>query len=77
MQCIVMHQEYDGFHFILKKQLKLSHKINFPAHFERFLVYTFLRLVSYTPVFCQIKRLVELCNGGKFFISVALVVVKL
>ena len=31
-----MHQAYDGVHFILKKHLKLSQKIDFLAHFERF-----------------------------------------
>ena len=29
MQCIVMHQPYDGFHFILKNHLKLSQKLIF------------------------------------------------
>ena len=66
MQCIVIHQAFDGFHFILKKHLKLSKKIDFLAHFERFLVYAFLRPMSYTPIFCQIKRLMEVHNCGKF-----------
>ena len=38
-QCNVMHQEYGGFYFVLKKHLKLSQKTDFLAHFERFLVY--------------------------------------
>ena len=53
---------FDGFHFILKKQLKLSQKIDFLAHFERFLVYAFLRPMSHTLIFCQIKRLMEVHN---------------
>ena len=66
MQRNVMHQVYGGFYFILKKHLKLSQKNNFLAHFERFLVYAFLRPVRYTPVFCQIKCLMEVHNFGKF-----------
>ena len=66
MQCNVMHQAYDSFCFILKKHLNLSQKIDFLAHFERFLVYAFLRPASYTPIFCQIKCLLEVHNCGKF-----------
>ena len=47
MQCIVMRQAYDGFHFVLKKHLKLSQKIDFLAQFERLLVDVFLRTMSY------------------------------
>ena len=54
MQCNIMHQACDGFYFILKKHLKLSQKTDFLADFERFLVYAFLRPVSYTQMFCQI-----------------------
>ena len=61
-----MHQTYDGFHFILKKYLKLSQKIDFLAHFEGFLVYAFLRPMSYTPIVDQIKRFMEVHNRGKF-----------
>ena len=63
-----MHCNASGiwFHFILKNHLKLSKKIDFLAHFERFLVYTFLHPMSYTPIFCQIKRLMEIHNRGKF-----------
>ena len=49
-----------------KKHLKLSQKNDFLAHFGRFLVYAFLRPVSYTPIFCQIKCLIEVHNCGKF-----------
>ena len=66
MQYNAMHQAYGGFYFILKKHLKLSQKTHFLAHFERFLVYTFLRHVSYTPIFSQIKFLMEVHNCGKF-----------
>ena len=66
MQCIVMHEAYDGFHFIVKKHLKLSQKIDFLAHFERFLIYAFLRPMSYTPIIYQIKPLMEVHNHGKF-----------
>ena len=66
MQYIVMHQAYDGFHFILKKHLKLSQKIDFLGHFERFLVYPFLCPVSDIPMFFQFKRLMEVQNRGKF-----------
>ena len=59
-----------SWHFL---HLKLSQKTNFLAHFEMFLVYAFLRLTSYTPVFYQIKHLVEVHN----FISVAFAVFKL
>ena len=38
-----MHQANGGFYFILKKHVKLSQKIDSLTHFERFLVYTFLR----------------------------------
>ena len=62
MQCIVMHQAYDGFYFILKEHLKLNQKIDFLVHFERFLVYAFLHPMSYTLIFCQIKRLLEVHN---------------
>ena len=61
-----MHQTYDGFHYILKKHLKLSQKIDFLAHFERLLVYAFLHPTCYTLVFCQIKHLIEVHNRGKF-----------
>ena len=54
MQCNIMHHSCDGFNFFLKRHLKLSQKNNFLAHFERFLVYAFLRPLSYTPIFCQI-----------------------
>ena len=54
MQCNITHQAYDGFYFILKKHLHFSQKTDFLDHFERFLVYTFLRPMSYTPIFCQI-----------------------
>ena len=54
MQCNIMHQACDGFYFILKKHLKLSQEIDFLAHFERFLVYAFIRPMSYNPIFCQI-----------------------
>ena len=54
MQCNIMHQAYDGFYFTLKKHLKLSQKNDFLTHFERFLVYAFLRPMIYIPVFCQI-----------------------
>ena len=67
MQCIVMHQAYAGFHFILKKHLKLSEKIDFMAHFERFLVSAFSHPMSYTSIFRQIKRLMEVHNRGKFY----------
>ena len=63
-----MHQPYDGFYFILKKHLKLSQKNNFLAHFERFLLYASLRPASYTRIFCQIKRLMEVHNFGKFYL---------
>ena len=33
MQCNIMHQEYDGFYFILKKRLKLSQKKFFSGSF--------------------------------------------
>ena len=66
MQRNVMHQAYGGFYFILEKHLKLSQKTDFLAHFERFLVYAFLRPVRYTPIFCQIKCLMEVHNCGKF-----------
>ena len=66
MQCIVMHRAYDGFHFILKKHVKLSQKIDFLARFERFLVYDFLRPMSYAPIFSQIKSLIEVHNRDKF-----------
>ena len=61
-----MHQEIDGLKFILKKHLKLSQKIDFLAHFERFMVYDFLHPLSYTPIFCQIKRPMEVHNRDKF-----------
>ena len=66
MQCIVMQQAIDRFYFILKKHLKLSQKTDFMAHFERFLVYVFLHPMSYIQIFCQIKRLMEVHNRGKF-----------
>ena len=65
MESIVMHLACDGFHFILKKHLKLSQKINYLA-LETFLVYVFLRPMSYTSIFCQIKRPMEVHNHGKF-----------
>ena len=61
-----MHQECDDVYFILKKPLKLSQKPDFLVHFERFLVYVFLRPMSYTSVFRQIKLLMEVHNCGKF-----------
>ena len=62
MQYIVMHQAYNGFHFILKKHLQWSQKIDFLAHFERFLVYAFLCPMIYTLVCFQIKRVMEVHN---------------
>ena len=50
MQYNVMHQASDAFYFILKKHLKLSQKTDFLAHFEKFLVYAFLRPMRYTPI---------------------------
>ena len=64
----------DSFYFIPKKHLKLSQKANFLAHFERFLVYTFLRPMSYTPIFCQILWSYIIVLS---FISVAFLVAKL
>ena len=61
-----MHQASGGFYFILKKHLKLSQKIDFLAHFERFLIYAFLRPMNYTPIFSHIKPLMEVHNHGKF-----------
>ena len=61
-----MHQTCDGFYFILKKHLKLSQKNNFLGHFERFLFYALLGRTSYTPIFGQIKHLIEVHNCGKF-----------
>ena len=55
------------FHFIQKKWSKLGQKANFVAYFERFFVYILLRPVIYAPVFCQIIRLMEVHNGGKFY----------
>ena len=61
-----MNQTCDGFYFILKKHLKLRHENDFLAHFERFVAYAFLRPVSYTPIFSQIKLRMEVHNRGKF-----------
>ena len=61
-----MHQAYNSFYYIFKEHLKLSQKINFLAHFVRFLLYAFLRPVSYTLIFCQTKRLIEVHNRGNF-----------
>ena len=52
-----MHQVYDGFHFVLKKTPEMKAKIDFLAHFERFLVYTFLRPMSSTTIFFKLNVL--------------------
>ena len=54
------------FILFLKNTWNWAKKNNFLAYFERFVVYAFLRPVSYTPIFCQIKCLMEVHNCGKF-----------
>ena len=75
MLCIVMHQAYDGFYFILKKHLKLSQNINFLANFERFLVYTFLHPTSYTQSSAKLNVIWRYIIMASF-ISVTFVVIK-
>ena len=63
-----MHCNASGiwwFSFYSQKIPEIKPKIDFLAHFERFLVYTFLHPMSYTPISCQVKRLVEVDNYGK------------
>ena len=62
----MMHQACDIFYFIVKKYLKLSQKTNYLAHFERFSNCAPLYLLSYAPIFCQIKGHMVIHNRGKF-----------
>ena len=55
MQCIEMHEAYEDFYFILKKHLKLRQKVDFPAHFERFLVYTLFVVSFISEVFVVVE----------------------
>ena len=66
MQYNIIHQESDYFYFILKKHLNWAEKTDFLAHFERFLVYAFLRPKSYIQIFCQIQSPIEVHIRGKF-----------
>ena len=66
MKCKVVHHIYDLFYFILNKWYKLSQKIDFLVHLEKFFIYVILHHIRYTPTFCQIKRLMEIHNRGKF-----------
>ena len=47
------------------KKPEIEQKNSFLAHFDRFLVYHFLNSVSYTPIFSQIKLLMEVNNCSK------------
>ena len=55
MECNIMHQVCGVFYvFFSEKTPEIEPKNNFLAHFDRFLVYVFLCLMSYTPIVCQI-----------------------
>ena len=41
-------------------------KLRFLSYFQRFLVCTLLRPVSYAQIFCQMKVLIKIHNPGKF-----------
>ena len=58
IQYKLMHQICYCFYCIIKKWSKISQKIGFLAHFERFFDYTLLHSDKlHTPIFCQIKHL--------------------
>ena len=63
---MVMYEACDGFNFIFWKHRKLSQKNDFLTHFERFLVYAFLRPMNYAPIFEEMKGLMKIHNPGKF-----------
>ena len=66
IQCQVMHQIFDSFCSVLKKWSKLGQKTHFVASFQRFFNHAFLCLMSYAPIFCQMKGLIGIHNCGKF-----------
>ena len=65
LQCNAVHQACHNFYFILKSTWNWAQKPIFWL-ILRGLVYTFLHPMSYTPIFWQIKRLMEVHNCGKF-----------
>ena len=61
MQCKVMHQIFDSFYSISKKWSKLGEKKKrFSGSFLELFVYTLLHPMSYDPIFCQLKCLLEI-----------------
>ena len=61
-----MSQICYGLYLTLKKVSKLGKKTGFVGHFLRFFVHALLRPLSYAQIFCQMKRLIEIHNRGKF-----------
>ena len=66
MKCNVMLQACDGFLFYSWKTPETEPK-NWFSGSERFLVNAPLHPMSYAPIFCQTKRLMEVNNCGKFY----------
>ena len=73
MSCFLLHSMQPNasdmshaFYCIIRKFSKLSKKTDFLAHFWRFFLYTLLHPMSYTPLFRQLKRLMEAHNPSKF-----------
>ena len=61
----------------LKNSKKLSQKTEFLAHFIRFLNYTLLRPMGYTPIVCQVTDLIKTNIIVISFISIRFVVAEI
>ena len=66
MYCKVMHHIYYGFLQNVKNPKKFSQKTEFQAHFWKFFDSTLLRPFSCTPIFLEMKGLMEMYNRDKF-----------
>ena len=62
-----MHDDIcDSFCSIVKKLSKLGETTHFVACFQRFFDHALLHPLSDTPIFEQVKDLIEIHNPGKF-----------
>ena len=60
-----MHQICYVFYWSIKKLSKLAQKADCFGSVWEFFVYALLHPISYTPRFCQMKDLIEICICGK------------
>ena len=62
----VYHIYITLFIVLFRNGVNSAPKLRFLSYFQRFLVCTLLRPVSYAQIFCQMKGLIEIHNRGKF-----------